>query len=315
MNYSKIYQDFIVSRREREASIVGYSEKHHILPRALGGDNSASNMIRLIPEDHFFAHLLLAKIHGGVMCVAVLAMANLSNTRTLRDRCQLKMRVRFAHVRLMLARHYRRMFSGQDGPQADKTKHELIHIDGRKALGNRFELSSQTGLTRQQISAVLRGGKITAHGWFSRNHNPAGKTRSQLISDKLKSNDVYNLYHYNGDVWAGTMSEFSKKFGKKLWFQKNSAHVAGWYKTEIEAQNHHNRLRSIRIHNSALRGDISGCSNPNSDKTEYKIICIETNRIAIGTRSHIAAFFGVSRRDVAAIVTGAQKTSKGLRLC
>lgn len=315
MNYSKIYQDFIVSRREREASIVGYSEKHHILPRALGGGNEKCNLIRLVPEDHFFAHLLLAKIHGGAMCVAVLAMANLCNTRTLRDMRQLKTRVRFAHIRSMLARHYRRMFSGQDGPQANKTKRELTHIDGRKALGNRFELSIQTGLTRQQISAVLRGAKITAHGWFSQDHNPAGKTRSQLISDKIKSNDVYNLYHYDGATWTGTMSEFSKKFGRRLWFQKNSLHVAGWYKTEIDAQNHHTRLRSIRVRNSAVRGDISGCKNPNSDKAEYKIICIETNQTAIGTRLYIAEFFGVSRRDVGAIVTGAQKTCKGLRLC
>jgi hypothetical protein len=46
MNYEKIYRDFIVSRREREASIVGYSEKHHIQPKALGGGKDVTRASR-----------------------------------------------------------------------------------------------------------------------------------------------------------------------------------------------------------------------------------------------------------------------------
>ena len=70
MNYQKIYQDFIASRRAREADIVGYSEKHHIVPKALGGGNEKANLIRLIPEDHIHAHILLARIHGGALWAA-----------------------------------------------------------------------------------------------------------------------------------------------------------------------------------------------------------------------------------------------------
>lgn len=41
------------------------AERHHVIPRCIGGNNSAENLILLSPEDHFFAHLLLAKIFGG----------------------------------------------------------------------------------------------------------------------------------------------------------------------------------------------------------------------------------------------------------
>ena len=81
MNYQKIYQDFIASRRLREADIVGYSEKHHIVPKALGGGNEKANLIRLTPEDHFFAHCCLAKAHGREMWSALWLMSRTQKTQ------------------------------------------------------------------------------------------------------------------------------------------------------------------------------------------------------------------------------------------
>lgn len=77
MNYQKIYSAFIADRRTREqtAQLLDMTEGHHILPRTLGGDDSPRNIIRLTPEDHFFAHLLLAKIHGGKMWYALRSMS------------------------------------------------------------------------------------------------------------------------------------------------------------------------------------------------------------------------------------------------
>ena len=65
MNYQRIYDEFIADRRSKESSLTGYTEKRHILPRSLGGDNSKSNLIKLTAQDHYFAHELLAKIYGG----------------------------------------------------------------------------------------------------------------------------------------------------------------------------------------------------------------------------------------------------------
>lgn len=45
----------------------GYVEKHHIIPKALGGSNGSDNIARLTAREHFVCHLLLAKIHGGKM--------------------------------------------------------------------------------------------------------------------------------------------------------------------------------------------------------------------------------------------------------
>lgn len=74
MDYQKIYYQFIVDRKMKEKAIVGHSEKHHILPVSLGGDNSKDNLVRLSTEDHIRAHSLLARIYGGVMWMALCMM-------------------------------------------------------------------------------------------------------------------------------------------------------------------------------------------------------------------------------------------------
>lgn len=86
MNYARIYSEFIADRLTKQPSKPTYFERHHILPRSLGGGNENSNIIRLTMEDHIHAHILLAKIHGGSMWGAALMMtkATVGRTRSLR---------------------------------------------------------------------------------------------------------------------------------------------------------------------------------------------------------------------------------------
>ena len=76
MNYQRIYDEFISDRLIKQSEITGYFEKHHILPKSLGGGDSADNIIKLTAQDHYFAHSLLAKIHGGGMWRAFWMMSN-----------------------------------------------------------------------------------------------------------------------------------------------------------------------------------------------------------------------------------------------
>lgn len=38
-------------------------EKHHILPKCLGGDNNIDNIVKLSPKAHYLAHLMLVKAY------------------------------------------------------------------------------------------------------------------------------------------------------------------------------------------------------------------------------------------------------------
>ena len=74
MNYQNIYIRLIEHAKQRTVQ-TGYVEKHHILPRSLGGKDEIENMVSLTAREHFIAHLLLAKIYGGKMIYAVFMMS------------------------------------------------------------------------------------------------------------------------------------------------------------------------------------------------------------------------------------------------
>lgn len=61
MNYEWHYSNLIEKAKNREIS--GYTERHHIIPRCMGGSDEDENLIRLTPEEHYVAHQLLVKIH------------------------------------------------------------------------------------------------------------------------------------------------------------------------------------------------------------------------------------------------------------
>lgn len=67
MNYKKIYTTLIMSRqllgRKKNADV--YFEKHHVLPKCLGGTNANENTVLLTAKEHFIAHLLLTKCYTG----------------------------------------------------------------------------------------------------------------------------------------------------------------------------------------------------------------------------------------------------------
>lgn len=65
MDYQKIYNNLITKRQNEILPKEIYGEKHHIIPKCLGGSNKKENLVRLTAREHYIAHLLLAKIHNS----------------------------------------------------------------------------------------------------------------------------------------------------------------------------------------------------------------------------------------------------------
>jgi len=61
MEYTTIYNQII--ERARNRVLEGYKEKHHILPKCMGGDNTPSNIVELTAREHFICHMLLCEIY------------------------------------------------------------------------------------------------------------------------------------------------------------------------------------------------------------------------------------------------------------
>jgi len=69
MNYKRIY-DSIIERSKDRLPPEGYVERHHIIPRCMGGSDDKENIAVLTPEEHFLCHVLLVKMfpeHGRLI--------------------------------------------------------------------------------------------------------------------------------------------------------------------------------------------------------------------------------------------------------
>jgi len=61
MNYQRIYNQIIERAQNRQ--LEGYKEKHHVIPKCLGGTNDNENIVELTAREHFLCHLLLVEIY------------------------------------------------------------------------------------------------------------------------------------------------------------------------------------------------------------------------------------------------------------
>lgn len=63
--YTVWYYNIVNKAQTRALDKNTYSEKHHIIPRSLGGSNNKENIVRLTAREHFVCHLLLTKMLTG----------------------------------------------------------------------------------------------------------------------------------------------------------------------------------------------------------------------------------------------------------
>ena len=93
--YTRWYNNIIDCAKTRTLSANNYYEKHHIVPKSLGGDNAKDNLVKLTAREHFVAHWLLTKMVIGAdqkkMAYACKQMMHSKNSR--QDRYQITSRV------------------------------------------------------------------------------------------------------------------------------------------------------------------------------------------------------------------------------
>lgn len=63
--YTNWYNSIIFRAKNRVLSDNIYTEKHHIIPKSLGGNNTKDNLAKLTAREHFICHWLLTKMVSG----------------------------------------------------------------------------------------------------------------------------------------------------------------------------------------------------------------------------------------------------------
>lgn len=215
MDYKKIYKQLVERCKLRgldKEALEGYYEKHHILPRCLGGGDEHDNLVLLTSREHVLAHRLLWK-------------ANPENNSLM-----------WAYV---MTRRFRK-----DVPQTERTNKTV-------AAGlNRFltkQVFSEEALLR--IGAASKGrikSPETKAKWRAKN---IGKRRSDEFRSNL-SKTKKDLYASGWEMSEESKAALSKSLtGRKL-TDEHRRNIGlggiGRVVSEETKQKHSERMKALR---------------------------------------------------------------------
>lgn len=159
--YTTWYYNLILSGKAQDVNRKeGYYERHHVIPKSLGGSNKRDNIVRLTYREHFIAHWLLTK-----MCI------NLEHTRKMCYALQKMTHKRSDIRRIIPSRYYE--IGRRKASEASRGRKTGRDVSGSK---NPFYGKSHTPETRK----VLSEARIGHYGYWN------GKEHSNETKEKLR---------------------------------------------------------------------------------------------------------------------------------
>ena len=178
------------------------------MPRSLGGTDDPENLIRLTPEDHYFAHCCLAKIYGGTQWASVVMMGL---SRKDGKRWHIRARYMYGAARRRYAQESSARQTGQPGRRGadngmhDPTVHSWTNVDtGETRFATKSEMWLTVGGCRAHWTSAVSGVRKTMRGWTV--NVDSVRVRSSKGKKFAFAND-------NGESFVGTQGEFAKHCG------------------------------------------------------------------------------------------------------
>jgi len=192
--YTSWYFSIIAKAKERTSE--GYTEKHHIVPRTLGGKNDKSNIVVLTAREHFICHLLLTKMlidnNRHKMVYALHMLSNAYNKLHQRYKPSSKL---YEYERKLFAEtHSHRM--KQNHPFANpvnRIKHQLsidkrgpTSVKGRKHRPDSIEKMKSKNWTEKALENRLNNCLKAAEN--RKGSNWSDEKREQMFATYLNKN-------------------------------------------------------------------------------------------------------------------------------
>lgn len=122
MNYHRMYEQLIEKRRREplDKSSV-YCEKHHFIPKCMGGTNESWNLVYLTAKEHFIAHHLLYLMNPTNISLMSALMAMCANPKGGKRQMLLSAR-RHGRLREAYAQKKREMFAAMSPEDKEKRR-------------------------------------------------------------------------------------------------------------------------------------------------------------------------------------------------
>lgn len=222
---NKYYRWYLKLTSQKNRDLNCYTEKHHILPRSLGGSNDLSNIVELTAKEHYIAHLLLTKITSGDNKYKMI------HAFVMMNQCKGSIQFRFSKLNSSLYESLKK--------QSIKKKKEFRHSDQAKEQIKNYQLGKSKGVRsdehKKNISNSLKGKKAWNKGLVGiKSHSDVtkqkmsvahkGKLKTDITRDRLRKAHVgmtncFDLKEYK-KIFIST-EEFASEKNRYIGFKSN----------------------------------------------------------------------------------------------
>mgnify|MGYP002737800968 CR=1 FL=1 len=213
--------------RKEAKGILTYTERHHIIPKSMGGTDDSSNLVWLTAEDHLTVHLLLPKMVRQEkdirkMTMAAVRMANpqsKTQKRILGDDCIPQIATIRKEAALLHSKYLQEKHKGKSNPFYGKKHSPETKEKQRLASANRV------------ITDQMRINYSNGRRQFYKDNpekKPSGKMNPRF-NDKVYSWE--NIF--TGEKLSATRLEITTKYPElksniSQVLNGNYSHAKGW---------------------------------------------------------------------------------------
>ena len=216
MNKYKNWYNQII-QRAKTRTLDTYTERHHIVPKSLGGSDDADNLVDLTAKEHFICHWLLVKIHTGTsrgkMINALYMMQGQSNHQK-RYTSKITGRI-YEHLRKEYSEYIRQQNLGNQITLEQREKIRQSKLGKKRPMFNQEwkenlsqnHRSKKPGFvgtlseeTRKKIGDKIRGRKQTEEEKERRRQANLGKKQNKISCPYCKQHIAANTFpRWHGD--------------------------------------------------------------------------------------------------------------------
>ena len=196
--YFKIY--FQIVERARGRSLNCYAEKHHIVPRSLGGLDDDENIAVLTAREHFICHLLLTRMTFGSdrqkMTLAAWTMARTRKAKT-KISARTYERLRIESADILRGKHTGRF----RGPHSLEHKRKISEARKRfyeepenrekarkKSTGIKHSEQTKALMSEQRKGKKYKPGRVHPKGMTGKSQTEETRAKMRAAWDRRRAN-------------------------------------------------------------------------------------------------------------------------------
>lgn len=158
--YTRWYYNIITNAQARTLLSDVYIEKHHIVPKSLGGSNSSTNLVSLTAREHFLCHWMLTKMTTGKAkqsMIFALRMLKSASSGHQRYHSSITARV-YESIKNSHSKYMSDLLKGRIVSEETKQK---MSVSAKNRPANPFRGKTHTNKTKLAIGNSNRGKKRT----------------------------------------------------------------------------------------------------------------------------------------------------------